>query len=222
MTGGLPYRNREEAGARLAGHVKEVTGEADAVVLALPRGGVPVGFGVARALSAPLVAFPVRKLGVPGHAELAMGAVAAHGVRLLDEPLIAELRLDSAQVAAAVDRETAEMIRRDALYRKDLPETPVRNRSVVLVDDGLATGFTMRAAVAAIRSRGPRRIIVAVPVGAPETCRALAREVGALICLLRPDPFHAVGHWYRDFRPTTDDEVRAYLLAATNRDLTNC
>jgi predicted phosphoribosyltransferase len=214
MNGGQAYRDRREAGEILAAQVQEHAEPGPTVVLALPRGGVPVGFEVARTLDAPLDVFVVRKLGVPGHEELAMGAIAAGGFKVLNEPLVAQLGITRREIDDVTARETAELERREALYRENRPPMSIRGRVAVLVDDGLATGFTMRAAIAAIRKHRPARLIVAVPVGAPETCEELSREVDTLICPLQPEPFHAVGLWYRDFSPTTDDEVREYLAAA--------
>lgn len=214
MTTGQPYRDRREAGQILAVHVQEGPKTADAVVLALPRGGVPVGFEIACALSAPLDVFVVRKLGVPTHPELAMGAIVRNGFELLNESLIADLGISRFQIAAVADRETEELHRRERLYRENHAPLEVRGRTVILVDDGLATGFTMRAAIGALRLNDVARLIVAVPVGAAETCLEIAREVDALICPFQPDPFHAVGLWYKDFEPTTDEEVRQCLAAA--------
>lgn len=217
MRPGMPYRDRIEAGEVLAEHVLKETAGTDAVVLALPRGGVPVGLEVARALDAPLEVFVVRKLGVPGQEELAMGAIAAGGFTLLNERLVASLGVTPGQIAEVTTREEEELRRREALYRGHRPTRSVHGRVAILVDDGLATGFTMRAAVAAVRELGPKRLIVAVPVGAPDTCEELAREVDRVICPLQPEPFQAVGLWYHDFAPTTDDEVRDCLAAAATR-----
>lgn len=209
-----PYRDRREAGQLLAPRVREHTHGAPAVVLALPRGGVPVGFEVARALAAPLDVFVVRKLGVPQQPELAMGAIAPGGFQLLNEPLIADLGISRREIQIVREREAAELAHREQAYRAIRPPVEVRGRVVVLVDDGLATGFTMRAAIAAHRQRGAAKLIVAVPVGATDTCETIAREVDALICPLQPEPFMAVGYWYQDFAPTNDDEVRECLRTA--------
>lgn len=209
------YRDRREAGEILAAHVQDRIGRpGNAVVLALPRGGVPVGFEVATVLGAQLDVFVVRKLGAPGHEEFAIGAIAAGGFRVLNDDAIADLGIGEKEIAAVAERETAELHRREELYRGDRPPTHVAGRVAILVDDGLATGFTMRAAIAAVRERGPQRLVVAVPVGAVETCAEIEREVGTLICPLQPDPFHAVGLWYHDFAATTDDEVRECLAAS--------
>jgi putative phosphoribosyl transferase len=214
MNTAQPYRNRQEAGRILAAHVQRQFGGENAVVLALPRGGVPVGFEVARVLDVPLDVFVVRKLGVPSHPELAMGAIAGGGFEILNESLVAELGITPLQIAAVADRETTELQRRQALYRANREPVDCRARTVILVDDGLATGSTMKAAIGALRQRDVAKLVVAVPVGAPDTCEEIEAEVDALICPLQPDPFHAVGLWYRDFSATTDDEVRECLAAA--------
>ncbi|MDO8542174.1 MAG: phosphoribosyltransferase [Opitutaceae bacterium] len=218
MRQGRAYRDRHEAGEILAAHLIEQLGMPDdAVVLALPRGGVPVGFEVARELGADLDVFVVRKLGVPQQPEFAMGAIAAGGFRLLNDSLVAQLRISEDDVAAVTEREMIELQRREKLYRENRPPINVHGRVAIIVDDGLATGFTMRAAIAAVRERGPLRLVVAVPVGAVETCEELSHEVGTLVCPFQPDPFHAVGLWYQDFTPTSDDEVhRCLAAAATN------
>lgn len=205
------FRNRIEAGRRLAEELADYAGQADLLVLALPRGGVTVGAEVARALGAPLDVMLVRKLGVPGHEELAMGAIASGGVRIISEEVIAALGVSEREVAAVAAAEEAELARREHLYRGTRGSPDVRGRTVILVDDGLATGATMRAAAAAIRSQRPRRLVVAVPVAPEEICRALQAEVDQVVCALTPEPFHSVGTWYEDFSQTTDDEVRELL-----------
>jgi predicted phosphoribosyltransferase len=180
-------------------------------VLALPRGGVPVGCEVARALSAPLDVFVVRKLGVPGHEELAMGAIASGGVLVLNRRVVDEVGIAPEEIEAVVAAEQAELTRRQRLYRGEAPEPGLRGRAIMLVDDGLATGSTMRAAVAALRQRGPARIVVAVPVAARATVEALCAEVDEVVCTLIPEPFYAVGSWYEEFGQTTDREVRRLL-----------
>lgn len=211
----VTYADRRAAGAALAAEVQELLGQPrDALVLALPRGGVPVGLEVARALHAPLDVFVVRKLGAPGHEEYGVGAIATGGVQVLNERAVAELQISRHELATIVARESAELRRREELYRGARPPPVLRDRTVVLVDDGLATGFTMRAAIAAARAQVPARLVVAVPVGARETCDGLASEVDAFVCPLQPDDFAAVGLWYDDFSATTDDEVRACLAAA--------
>jgi len=192
---------------RLAGH-------SNVLVLALPRGGVPVGFEVARALGAPLDLFLVRKLGVPGQEELAMGAIAEGGVRILNHAVLDIVDVEDEEIERVAAREEAELRRRATEYRGERAEPEVRGRTVVLVDDGLATGSTMRAAAAAIRQRGPAELIVAVPVAARETCDLLEREVDAVECLRTPEPFHAVGIWYDRFDQTSDEEVRQLLARA--------
>ena len=205
------FRDRAEAGRQLAEVLQEYAGRDDIVVLGLPRGGVPVAFEVARALGAPLDVFLVRKLGVPGHEELAMGAVASGGVRVLNEELVRRLGLSAQELDEVVAREEAELERREAAYRDGRPRPDLRGTVAILVDDGLATGATMRAAVEALRREGPAKLVVAVPTGAEESCDDLRPLVDELICLAKPHPFYAVGLWYDDFAPTTDDEVRELL-----------
>ncbi|HET8656063.1 MAG TPA: alpha/beta fold hydrolase [Longimicrobiaceae bacterium] len=208
------YRNRFDAGRQLAQELERYASRPDVMVLALPRGGVPVGFEVARALDAPLDVFLVRKLGVPGHEELAMGAIASGGVRILSPGVIRSFGITETQLAAATAAEQSELARREREYRGDRPEPDVRGRTVILVDDGLATGASMRAAVEALRAQGPRSIVVAVPVAAEETCDALRDLVDEVVCGMTPEPFYAVGLWYDEFTQTTDDEVRALLREA--------
>ena len=204
------YADRREAGAVLAGHLREFVGR-DVVVLGLPRGGIPVACEVAMALRAPLDVFVVRKLGLPGHPELAMGAIASGGVRVLNEDLIRQLRVPYAAIEAVARAEQTELERRERAYRGARPPIPIEGRIVILVDDGLATGSTMRAAVLAARRLIPSEIVVAVPVGARETCRALAEVADDVVCALMPEPLAAVGLWYDDFEQTTDDEVRRLI-----------
>jgi putative phosphoribosyl transferase len=205
------FGDRSEAGRTLAGKLQRYAHREDVIVLALPRGGVPVAAEIAVALSVPMDLFLVRKLGVPGHEELAMGAIASGGVRVLNEPVVAELRISDRVIQAVGEREAAELRRREIAYRGMRPEPEVAGRTVILVDDGLATGSTMRAAVRALRMQSPAKIIVAVPVGAASTCADLAREADEIVCAEMPEPFFAVGYWYSDFSQTTDDEVRALL-----------
>jgi predicted phosphoribosyltransferase len=207
------FKDRREAGRLLADALRRFMG-LDPIVLALPRGGVPVAYEIATALRAPLAVFIVRKLGVPGHRELAMGALASGGVRVMSEDIVRQLRIPASAIEAVVAEEQAELERRERLYSSK-PVPPLTGRTVVLVDDGLATGATMRAAVRAVRGQRPSRIVVAVPVGAADTCRALRAEADEVVCLRTPEPFQAVGLWYRRFDQTTDDEVRA-LLEASN------
>jgi predicted phosphoribosyltransferase len=208
------FQDRADAGRRLAETLTEYAGRPDILVLALPRGGVPVGFEVAIRLGLPLDVFLVRKLGVPGHTELAMGAVAAGNVTVLSEDLIQDLGIPRPLVEHAVARERLELERRDRLYRGGRPAPVVRDRTVILVDDGLATGSTMEAAVRALKLQDPSRVIVAVPVGAIDTCRRLRGIADAVDCLETPEPFEAVGLWYRNFSQTTDEEVTRLLAAS--------
>jgi predicted phosphoribosyltransferase len=209
------FRDRIEAGQLLGREMAKRFGKSDdVIVLALPRGGVPVAFEVARALGAPLDVFIVRKLGVPGHEELAMGAIASGGVRVMNDDVLAYARVSQQAVDDAAAREERELVRREVAYRGNRPPLAVGGRTVVIVDDGLATGSTMRAAVQALRAMEPRRIVVAVPVGAAQACEAVRREAGDLVCLRIPEPFEAVGQWYDDFTQTSDAEVHA-LLAQT-------
>jgi len=211
--GPRPYLDRTDAGIRLAGHLAAYVGRADVVVLGLPRGGVPVAAEVARALGAPLDVFCVRKLGVPGEPELAMGAIATGGVVVVNEAVVAEISVPPDLVAEVAAAERAELDRRERAYRGDRPPLPLAGRTVVLVDDGLATGASMRAAVRAVRSAGPARVVVAVPVAAAETCRSLEAEADEVVCPLAPKGFRAVGGWYEDFSATSDDEVRRCLTS---------
>lgn len=205
------FADRREAGRKLAEELAEYAGEENLLVLALPRGGVPVAYEVARALRAPLDIFLVRKLGVPGHEELAMGAIAAGGVRILNQEVVQMLDITDDQIAAVAAAEERELNRRNREYRGERGAPELRGRVVILVDDGLATGSTMRAAAAAVRSQSPARLIVAAPVGAEETCAALRGEVDEVVCARTPEPFYGVGMWYEDFTQTTDQEVRALL-----------
>lgn len=210
------FRDRSDAGRILAGMLDEYAYRPDVVVLALPRGGVPVGFEIARALNVPLDVMVVRKLGVPGHQELAMGAIASGRVRVLNEDVVRMLGISNQIVNEATEREQRELIRREQAYRGDRPPVEVQGRTVILVDDGLATGSTMRAAVAALRQRGPARILIAVPAAAPDTCAELRSEVDDIICAMTPEPFYSVGMWYEDFSQTTDEEVRDLLERAAH------
>lgn len=208
------FRNRREAGRRLAAELSRYASRADAIVLALPRGGVPVGYEVAAALHVPLDVFVVRKLGLPEHEELAMGALARGGVRILDEDLIRAARVSEGDVARVTAAEAAELERRERQYRGDRPFPDLTGKTVILVDDGLATGATMRAAITALRQEGPGRVVVAVPVAAPQTCEAFRDIADEVVCAATPEPFRAVGLWYEDFSQTTDEEVRALLERA--------
>jgi predicted phosphoribosyltransferase len=210
-----PYANRREAGVVLAGRLAELKNRRDVVVLALPRGGVPVAYEVARAFHAPLDVFLVRKLGVPGHRELAMGAIASGDVRVLNEDVVRWYRIPEEVIDEVAREEQGELERRESAYRAGRSPVEVSDRVVLLVDDGLATGSSMKAAVRAVRARTPSRIVVAVPVGAPETCRELATIADEVVCARTPADFSAVGQWYRDFSQTTDDEVRQLLSEAS-------
>ena len=211
----MRYRDRHEAGRILAAQLQAYANRADVLVLALPRGGLPVGFEVAQALKAPLDIFLVRKLGVPGHEELAMGALASGGVRVLNEDVVRMLRISESVIDAVAKEEQRELERREQLYRDGRPALDVQGRTVILVDDGLATGSTMRAAVLALRRQHPAAIVVAVPVAAATTCAEFASEVDDVICASTPEPFHAVGLWYADFTQTTDQQVRDLLARAS-------
>lgn len=206
-----PFTNRTAAGRAVADLLTRYRDDQDVLVLGLPRGGVPVAYEVADALRAPLDVLIVRKIGVPGHEELAMGAIATGGVRIVNERIAAELDVSESSLAAAAAQEELELVRRDRLYRGQRPQVDVSGRTVILVDDGLATGATMRAAVAAVRSMGAAHIVVAVPCGSSSTCRGLSKEADEVVCAATPEPFYAVGMWYEDFTQTTDDEVRALL-----------
>ncbi len=205
------YRNREDAGQSLARHLATFAGRLDALVLALPRGGVPVGREIADALGLPLDVFMVRKLGMPSQPELAFGAIATGGVRLLDDLLVQQERITPALIDEITAREEAELKRRETVYRDGRPALHVAARQVILVDDGVATGYTMRVAIVALRQLRPAQVIVAVPVGAPETCVVLAAAADDLVCPLQPSPFHAVGIWYEHFPQLSDQRVRGLL-----------
>jgi predicted phosphoribosyltransferase len=211
------FRDREHAGRVLAEALRHYAGRPDVVVLGLPRGGVPVAAEVARALGAPLDVFVVRKLGLPEHPELAMGAIGSGGVRVINESVVRQLAIPERVIDAVAAEELRELERRERLFRGDRPPPAIEGRTVILVDDGLATGSTMRAAVEALRKLGPARIVVAVPVGARETCEQFRREVDEVVCALSPSFFQAVGQWYDRFDQTTDQEVREELERARPR-----
>ncbi len=208
------FSNRRHAGRVLAGALSAYAGRGDVTVLALPRGGVPVGYEIARALGAPLDVFVVRKLGVPGQEELAMGALASGGILVLDHDLIRTLSIGQGTIDAIIAIEQQELRRRERVYRGARPAVDVEGRVVILVDDGLATGTTMRAAIAGLRQLRPRQLIAAVPVAAPEACAELARLVDFMVCVATPAHLFAVGLWYADFTQTTDQEVRQLLADA--------
>ena len=209
-----PFTDRAQAGRHLAVRLEGYANRRGVLVLALPRGGVPVAAEVARALAAPLDVFVVRKLGTPGQPELAMGAIASGGVRLLNEDVVRGLRIPEDEIERVAAREEQELARREKLYRGERPAPALEGRTVILVDDGLATGATMRVAARALRRQGPARLVIAVPVAAPETCAALAPEADEVVCIATPEPFWAVGYWYRDFSQTTDEEVHDLLARA--------
>jgi putative phosphoribosyl transferase len=209
------FRDRIEAGQRLAAELEQYADRSDVLVLALPRGGVPVAYEVARALGAPLDVFVVRKLGLPLHPELAMGAIASGGIRVLDREALRRFGVSEAALEAVTTSEERELERREVQYRGERPFPEVGGKTVLLVDDGLATGASMAAAAAALRTRGPARIVVAVPVAAADTCEAFRAVVDDVVCAVTPDPFHAVGLWYADFSQTSDEEVHDLLERAT-------
>jgi putative phosphoribosyl transferase len=204
-----PFRDRRQAGRVLAEQLEHLRGRPGLLVLALPRGGVAVAFEVAHALQAPLDVFVVRKLGFPGHEEFAMGAIASGGVRVMNP--LPGMNVPPQAIAAVVAREQDELVRRELLYRGERPAVSIRGRTVIVVDDGLATGSTMRAAVTAIRQQHPAHLVVAVPVGAQETCRQLRSEADEVVCAATPSPFRAVGLWYENFPQAGDDEVHELL-----------
>ncbi|MFL5515597.1 MAG: phosphoribosyltransferase [Gemmatimonadales bacterium] len=208
------YHNRFDAGRRLATALTKYGGRPDVLVLALPRGGVPIGAEVARALHAALDVFIVRKLGVPSQPQLAMGALASGGVRVIDPSVMQQFGVTVAELAAVAAAERQELERRERLYREGRPSPDVAGRTVILVDDGLATGATMKAAAMALQAQHPGRLIVAVPIAPPETCAALGALVDEVVCAATPEPFLSVGMWYEDFSETSDEEVRELLAQA--------
>ena len=207
----LPFRDRAQAGQLLSHKLKAYADRADVLILALPRGGVPVAREIARSLHAPLDVFLVRKLGAPGQEELAMGAIASGGVRVLNHEVVEALGVSSRVIDSVTARESRELARREHLYRDGRPAPAVAGKTVILVDDGLATGSTMRAAVAALRQAKPKRIVVAVPIAATRTCEELAEEVDEIVCYHTSEPFYSVGFWYEDFSQTGDEEIREML-----------
>ncbi len=213
------FRDRTEAGQQLAAKLTAYVNRPDVLVLALPRGGVPVAFEVARALHAPVDVLVVRKLGVPGQEELAMGAIATGGVRILNHNVVQLLGIADDVINRVAAREQHEVERREHLYRGDRPPYQVHGRTIILVDDGIATGATMRAATAALKQQQPARLIIAVPVAAASTCDAFAAEVDELVCVTRPEVFYAVGFWYENFSQTSDEEVRDLLEQARREQL---
>jgi predicted phosphoribosyltransferase len=213
------FQNRRDAGRALASALQQYAQRADVLVLGLPRGGVPVAYEVARALNVPLDIFVVRKLGVPGQEELALGAIASGGMRVLNEEVVRALGIAGEEIDFVTRRELPELERREHQYRGDRPPLEVKGRTVLLIDDGLATGSTMRAGTAALSRMGPARIVIAVPVAARATCDELRAEGHDLVCLATPDHFYAVGQWYREFDQTTDAEVRELLQTAEQQRL---
>lgn len=210
------FRNRADAGQVLARRLQQYKNQPDVLILGLPRGGVPVAYEVARELNAPLDVFIVRKLGVPGHEELGMGAIATGGVRTLHEGIIREIGISPQTIEAVSAREQAELERRERLYRGDRPAPTIKGRTIVIVDDGLATGSTMKAAIQAVRQQDPRQVIVAVPTAPSETCEQLKGSADEVVCALTPEPFFAVGGSYADFTQITDEEVRDLIASAVN------
>lgn len=208
------FLDRKDAGGKLADRLRRYAGRRDLLILALPRGGVPVAYEVARKLNAPLDIFLVRKLGLPGHEELAMGAIAPGGVRIINDEVVNSLEIPWEVIDNVARQEEVELNRRMAVYRGSRSPIDARGKTVILIDDGLATGSSMRAAVTAVKKLGPRKIVVAVPTAAKETCRDFQGEVDELICLVTPEPFYGVGYWYQDFSQTTDDEVKELLNQA--------
>jgi len=214
-----PFKDRRDAGRKLAQKLSSYAGKPDILVLALPRGGVPVAYEVALALNAPLDVFIVRKLGLPGREELAMGAVASGGVRVLNRDIIRMLSIPDEVINFVAKRELEELQRRETLYRGNRLTSEVRDRTILLIDDGLATGASMRAAIAGLRAQHPARIVVAVPAAAPDICEAFRSEVGGIVCAITPEPFYGVGRWYDDFSQVTDEEVRMLLEEANHQYL---
>ncbi|HEY3041549.1 MAG TPA: phosphoribosyltransferase [Pyrinomonadaceae bacterium] len=211
------FRDRTDAGQHLAARLTKYANRPDVLVLALPRGGVPVAYEVAKQIGAPLDVFLVRKLGVPGHEELAMGAIASGGVRVINKEVVRLLQIPNELIDAVAAVEQQELERRQHEYRDDRSPPEVKGLVVILIDDGLATGSTMRAAAAALRKQGPARLVIAVPVSAPETCDEFRSEVDEIVCAVTPEPFRGVGLWYKDFSQTTDEEVRELLERARQK-----
>ncbi|WP_375510645.1 phosphoribosyltransferase [uncultured Nostoc sp.] len=212
----MRFKDRRFAGQVLAKELAAYTNRPDVLVLGLPRGGVPVAFEVAKALNAPIEVLVVRKLGVPEQQELAMGAIASGGVRILNEYIISQVKISDEVIARVAVQEERELERRERLYRPDRPFPNLQGRTVILVDDGLATGATMWAAVVAVRKQQPAQILIAVPVAAPETCQELEAEVDKIVCVSTPSPFQSVGLWYENFPQTTDEEVCGLLAKVAN------
>jgi len=214
------FLNRREAGKELARKLSKYADRLDVIVLALPRGGVPVGYEVALALKASLDVFLVRKLGLPGREELALGAIASGGIQILNQDIVQALGIHASTISSIIERELQELKRREESYRGSRPAPQIKDRTVIVVDDGLATGASMRAAVAGLRAQSPMRIIVAVPVATPQAIEIIRSKVDEIVSVISPDPFEGVGKWYDDFSQTTDEEVRS-LLADIHRKLPN-
>ena len=204
-------RDRQEAGEKLAVQLAAYMEREDVLILALPRGGVPVAEPIARALKVPMEVFIVRKLGVPGHRELAMGAIASGGVRVMNTDVVRSLGISEKQIDEVTEAEQRELARREQQYRGERPPLELSAKTVILVDDGVATGATMRVAIKALREGGVHKLVIAVPVAPPDTCEILSREVDELVCPYRPSPFHAIGLWYEDFPQVSDEEVERIL-----------
>jgi predicted phosphoribosyltransferase len=208
------YKNRTQAGRELAEELTDYAEQENALVLALPRGGVPVAFEVAKALRLPMDIFLVRKLGVPGREELAMGAIASGELRLLNEDIIQSFNISDEEIARVAAQEQQELQRREIAYRRDRPERDCADQAVILVDDGMATGATMWVALSGLKAKRPAQTVVAVPVAAPDTCRSIGAMVDRLVCLSTPEPLYGIGRWYDNFSQISDDEVRDYLKRA--------
>lgn len=210
----MRFKNREDAGRKLANKLLKYTHRNDVIILALPRGGVPVAYEVAKKLKVPMDVFLVRKLGVPGQEELAMGAIASGGVEVLNKDIVQSIGISRNTIDKVAEKEHKELERREKYYRGDRPKPEIKGKHVMLIDDGLATGASMRSAVRAVRSWNPAEVIVAVPTSAPDTCELFEYEADKIICLSTPEPFYGVGAWYEDFSQTTDEEVSDLLEKA--------
>ncbi|HWQ49892.1 MAG TPA: phosphoribosyltransferase [Methanosarcina sp.] len=208
------FKDRVDAGKKLAKELSKYANRSDVLILALPRGGVPVAFEVAKELNVKMDVFIVRKLGVPGNEELAMGAISSDNIRVLNEDVVRSFQIPERVINMVVENELKELERRERAYRGDRPKPEISGSTVILIDDGLATGATMRAATSALKTKNPAKIVVAVPTGAPDTCELFAREVDEVICIATPEPFYGVGAWYGNFSQTTDEEVCELLEKA--------